>query len=98
MIVYDGIQEVGFEAFLLAVVIGGLAQLVLGIARAGIIGKYFPSSVIQGMLAAIGIIIFIKQIPHGLGYAGAEAPPRPTRCSTSCCCWATTWLTQRPPR
>ncbi|MEC8759050.1 MAG: SulP family inorganic anion transporter, partial [Bacteroidota bacterium] len=72
VIVYDGIQEVGVEAFLLAVVIGGLAQLVLGIARAGIIGKYFPSSVIQGMLAAIGIIIFIKQIPHGLGYAGAE--------------------------
>ena len=71
VIVYDGIQEVGFEAFLLAVVIGGLAQLVLGIARAGIIAQ-FPASVIQGMLAAIGIIIFIKQIPHGLGYAGAE--------------------------
>ncbi|HBP45591.1 MAG TPA: hypothetical protein DD635_06780 [Flavobacteriales bacterium] len=72
VIVYDGIQEVGFEAFLLAVVIGGLAQLVLGLIRAGVVGKYFPSSVIQGMLAAIGIIIFIKQIPHGLGYAGAE--------------------------
>jgi len=72
VIVYDGIQEVGFEAFLLAIVIGGLAQLVLGIARAGVVGKYFPGSVIQGMLAAIGIIIFIKQIPHGLGYAGAE--------------------------
>lgn len=72
VIVYDGIQEVGFEAFLLAVVIGGLAQLVLGIVRAGVVGKYFPASVIQGMLAAIGIIIFIKQIPHGLGYAGAE--------------------------
>ena len=72
VIVYDGIQEVGFEAFLLAVVIGGLAQLVLGVAKAGVVGKYFPSSVIQGMLAAIGIIIFIKQIPHGLGYAGAE--------------------------
>ena len=72
VIVYDGIQEVGFEAFLLAVVIGGLAQLVLGIVKAGVVGKYFPSSVIQGMLAAIGIIIFIKKIPHGLGYAGAE--------------------------
>ena len=72
VIVYDGIQEVGFEAFLLAVVIGGIAQLVLGIVRAGVVGKYFPGSVIQGMLAAIGIIIFIKQIPHGLGYAGAE--------------------------
>ena len=72
VIVYDGIQEVGVEAFLLAVVIGGLAQLLLGIVRAGVVGKYFPSSVISGMLAAIGIIIFIKQIPHGLGYAGAE--------------------------
>ena len=72
VIVYDGIQEVGFEAFLLAVVIGGVAQLVLGIVKAGVVGKYFPSSVISGMLAAIGIIIFIKQIPHGLGYAGAE--------------------------
>ena len=72
VIVYDGIQEVGFEAFLLAIVIGGLAQLVLGIVRAGVVGKYFPSSVISGMLAAIGIIIFIKQIPHGFGYAGAE--------------------------
>ncbi len=72
VIVYDGSQEVGFEACLLAVVLGGLAQLVLGIVKAGVVGKYFPSSVIQGMLAAIGIIIFIKQIPHGLGYAGAE--------------------------
>ena len=72
VIVFDGIKDVGFEAFLLAVVIGGIAQLFLGIARAGVVGKYFPASVIQGMLAAIGIIIFIKQIPHGLGYAGAE--------------------------
>ena len=72
VIVFDGIKDVGFEAFLLAVVIGGIAQLFLGIARAGVVGKYFPASVIQGMLAAIGIIIFIKQIPHGLGYAGAK--------------------------
>ena len=79
VIVYDGIQEVGFEAFLLAVVIGGLAQLVLGIVRAGVVGKYFPSSVISGMLAAIGIIIFIKQIPHGLGYAGAEGTTKADR-------------------
>ena len=65
-------KKLDLKPFSLAVVIGGLAQLVLGIARAGIVGKYFPGSVIQGMLAAIGIIIFIKQIPHGLGYAGAE--------------------------
>ena len=69
-----------------------MAQLVLGIARAGIIGKYFPASVIQGMLAAIGIIIFIKQIPHGLGYAGAEAlASRRTKCSMCCFCWETIW-------
>ena len=61
-----------FKIFLLAVFIGGIIQLVLGIARAGIVGKYFPGSVVQGMLAAIGILIFIKQIPHGLGYAGAD--------------------------
>ena len=61
-----------FKIFLLAVFIGGIIQLVLGIARAGIVGKYFPGSVVQGMLAAIGILIFIKQIPHGLGYAGKE--------------------------
>ncbi len=67
-IVVVAIQDLGFEAFLLAVLVGGLIQLALGFAKAGIIGYYFPSSVIKGMLAAIGIIIFLKQIPHALGY------------------------------
>ncbi|MEM6966883.1 MAG: SulP family inorganic anion transporter, partial [Bacteroidota bacterium] len=58
----------GFEVFLVAVVIGGILQILLGIAKAGIIGYYFPSSVIKGMLAGIGIIIFLKQIPHAVGY------------------------------
>jgi MFS superfamily sulfate permease-like transporter len=69
VIVFNGIQEMpSFEMFLLAVFVGGIIQMLLGFARAGIIGFYFPSSVIQGMLAAIGIIIFLKQIPHAFGY------------------------------
>lgn len=68
-IVLVGIQELGsFEIFLIAVVIAGIIQFILGVARAGIIGYYFPSSVIKGMLAAIGIIIILKQIPHAFGY------------------------------
>ncbi len=58
----------GFENFLLAVVIGGVIQLVFGFLKAGIIGYYFPSSVIKGMLTGIGIIIILKQIPHFFGY------------------------------
>lgn len=60
----------GFENFLLAVVLGGIIQLVFGLLRAGIIGYYFPSSVIKGMLTGIGIIIILKQIPHFFGYYG----------------------------
>ncbi|GAB1308450.1 SulP family inorganic anion transporter [Urechidicola sp. KH5] len=58
----------GFENFLLAVVLGGAIQLLFGVLRAGIIGYYFPSSVIKGMLTGIGIIIILKQIPHFFGY------------------------------
>jgi len=58
----------GFENFLLAVVLGGIIQLIFGILKAGVIGYYFPSSVIKGMLTGIGIIIILKQIPHFFGY------------------------------
>lgn len=69
VIVLTAIQDLGaFEIFLMAVVLAGIFQILLGIAKAGIIGYYFPSSVIKGMLAAIGIIIFLKQIPHAFGY------------------------------
>ena len=69
VIVLNGINTLpSYETFLLAVVIGGVVQLVLGALKAGIIGLYFPSSVIQGMLSAIGIIIFLKQVPHAFGY------------------------------
>jgi len=57
-----------FEAFLLAVFLSGIFQLVLGFLKAGVIGDYIPSAVIKGMLAAIGIILILKQIPHFLGY------------------------------
>ena len=58
----------GFENFLVAVVLAGVIQIVFGILKAGIIGYYFPSSVIKGMLTGIGIIIILKQIPHFFGY------------------------------
>lgn len=57
-----------FEAFLLAVVLAGIIQIILGMARAGVLGDYVPNSVIKGMLAAIGIILILKQIPHLVGY------------------------------
>ena len=57
----------GFENFLVAVVLGGVIQLILGVLKAGVIGYYFPSSVIKGMLTGIGIIIIMKQIPFFFG-------------------------------
>ncbi|HBL43390.1 MAG TPA: sulfate transporter [Planctomycetaceae bacterium] len=57
-----------FEAFLLAVMLGGMIQIVLGIVRAGSLSAFFPSSVIKGLLAAIGVILILKQIPHVVGH------------------------------
>ena len=62
----------GFEHFLLAVVLGGVIQLTFGLLKAGIIGYYFPSSVIKGMLSGIGLIIILKQIPIYFGYEAPE--------------------------
>lgn len=68
-IVLASITKLGaFETFLLAVVIAGVIQMILGFLKAGAIANYFPSSVIKGMLTAIGIIIIMKQIPHAFGY------------------------------
>lgn len=68
-IVFAAITELGsFPAFLAALVVAGLFQAVLAALRAGIIGYYFPSSVIKGMLASIGIILVLKQLPHAVGY------------------------------
>lgn len=68
VIVLTAIETIGsYEAFLLSVVIAGLIQFGLGMLRAGVVGHFFPSSVIKGMLAAIGLILILKQIPHALG-------------------------------
>ncbi|NHM04182.1 SulP family inorganic anion transporter [Flavobacterium celericrescens] len=58
----------GFDIFLVAVILAGLLQIGLGFLRAGSFSNYFPTSVIEGMLAAIGIIIILKQIPHAFGH------------------------------
>lgn len=69
VIVLNGIEELGsFQIFLLAVVLAGAIQIALGFARAGVLGYFFPSSVIKGMLAGIGLLIILKQIPHALGH------------------------------
>lgn len=58
----------GFQIFLLCVVLAGIMQIIFGLLKGGFIAYYFPNVVIKGMLAAIGIIIFMKQIPHAVGY------------------------------
>ncbi|MCB0272948.1 MAG: SulP family inorganic anion transporter [Bdellovibrionales bacterium] len=69
VIVYYAIGSLGgWENFLMAVVLAGFFQLALGFLRAGIIGYYFPNAVIRGMLAGIGLIIILKQLPHAVGY------------------------------
>lgn len=68
VIVLSAIDDLGFEAFLVTVVIAGGVQILAGVLRAGVLGYFFPSSVIRGMLTGIGVIIFLKQIPHAFGY------------------------------
>lgn len=68
-IVLTAITDLGaFELFLCSGMVAGVIQLILGFVRAGSISNYFPNNVIEGMLAAIGIIIILKQIPHALGF------------------------------
>ncbi len=67
-IVLGAIGKLGqFETFLLAVSLAGVIQIILGFVRAGSIGHFFPSAVIKGMLASIGVTLILKQIPHALG-------------------------------
>ncbi len=70
VIVLTSIASLGgsWEAFLTAVVLAGIIQLIMGFARAGFIAYFFPSSVIKGMLTGIGLVIIFKQIPHALGW------------------------------
>lgn len=76
-VVLAGIAAVGdFQAFLLVTLLAGVIQLLFAVLRAGIVAYYIPNSVIKGMLAAIGVIIIIKEIPYALG-ASAAAPNKP---------------------
>ena len=70
VIVLTSITSLGgsWEAFLTAVVLAGIIQLIMGYAKAGFIAYFFPSSVIKGMLTGIGLLIILKQIPHALGW------------------------------
>lgn len=69
MIVSTSITTLGtFEAFLMAVVLSGVIQIIAGFLRAGVLGNYFPSAVIKGMLAAIGVTLILKEVPHLVGY------------------------------
>lgn len=68
-IILTAITDLGaFDVFLTAVFIAGLIQLGLGFLKAGSISNYFPTNVIEGMLAGIGVIIILKQLPHAFGY------------------------------
>lgn len=70
VIVFTSIQALGgsWNTFLLAVVLAGIIQIILGYIKAGFIAYFFPSSVIKGMLTGIGLLIILKQIPHALGW------------------------------
>jgi carbonic anhydrase len=68
-IALSGIATLGsFEAFLLATVLAGIIQIILGSLKAGFIATYIPNTIIKGMLSAIGLILIIKQFPHLIGY------------------------------
>lgn len=70
-IVFAAIERLPtFEAFLLAVVLAGALQMIFSLSRSGVLAEFVPSSVITGMLAAIGLILILKQIPHAVGYDG----------------------------
>lgn len=68
VIVAAAVEKHGFDGLLLAGALAGLIQLAMGFLRAGVIGAFFPSAVIKGMLAAIGLILIMKQLPHAVGY------------------------------
>ena len=69
VIIFNAIEQLGsYSGFLVCVALAGVIQIVLGYLRAGVIGAFFPSAVIKGMLSAIGLILIIKQLPHAVGY------------------------------
>jgi MFS superfamily sulfate permease-like transporter len=79
VIVLGAIQSLGsFEVFLTALVLAGVMQIALGLLRAGVLGYFFPSAVIHGMLTGIGLLIIFKELPYALGHelvSGAASAP-----------------------
>ncbi|KPF72472.1 hypothetical protein IP88_09950 [alpha proteobacterium AAP81b] len=70
-IVFAAIERLpSFEIFLLAVCLAGVIQILLSVSRAGVLAEFVPSAVITGMLAAIGLLLILKQLPHAVGYDG----------------------------
>ncbi len=68
-VVFAAISDLGsFEIFLVAVVLAGVMQIAMGLLKMGVVGHYVPNTVIKGMMAAIGLILILKQIPHLVGY------------------------------
>lgn len=73
LVVFTAIESLGsFQAVMAATIIAGVIQILLGFIRAGTIAYFFPSSMIKGILASIGLILIINQIPHAFGYADKE--------------------------
>lgn len=72
VIVLEAMQRLGFRAFLVATLIAGAIQIGLGVSRLGQLGQLVPNAVIRGMLAAIGLILVIKQLPHAVGHSFAS--------------------------
>ncbi|MGE5369925.1 MAG: SulP family inorganic anion transporter [Chloroflexota bacterium] len=72
VIVAGAIEKLELEGLLLAVAVSGVFQIAMGFARAGVIGAYFPVAVIEGMIAAVGLILIMKEAPFAIGY-GSEA-------------------------
>lgn len=72
VIVLTAVQALGFEQFLVSVIIAGVLQILLGVVRAGTIAYFFPSAVIKGMLAAIGITLILKQLSDFFGFSEAD--------------------------
>ncbi|SMG62932.1 sulphate transporter [methanotrophic bacterial endosymbiont of Bathymodiolus sp.] len=69
VIIFNAIEQLGsYSGFLVCVTLAGIIQILLGYLRTGLIGAFFPSAVIKGMLSAIGLILIIKQLPHAVGY------------------------------
>lgn len=78
LVIFTGITTLGsFEAVLLAIIVAGIYQIILGFLKAGTVAYYFPNAMIKGILASIGLILILKQIPHAFGidevFEGVEA-------------------------